>query len=164
MIVADAGPIIAFARIRLLGVLRQVVGEIAIPGAVYQELVVAGRGRAGATEIRRSRWIRRRNLAEPIGAHAPLLDLHRGEQEAIALAQQLSLPLLIDERRGRAIARRQGLAVLGTLWVIAEAKRQRIVPEVKPLVEAIRSSGYWLDTDLLAEFLREVGEQGNPPP
>jgi hypothetical protein len=164
MIVADAGPIIAFARIGLLDVLRQVVGEIAIPSAVYRELVVEGRGRVGATEVRRSRWIRRRNLAEPIASHTPRLDLHRGEQEAIALAQQLSVPLLIDERRGRAIARRQGLTVLGTLWVLAEAKQQHIVPEVKPLVEAIRSSGYWIDDDLLTEFLREMGEQGNAPP
>jgi predicted nucleic acid-binding protein len=70
----------------------------------------------------------------------------------------MRLPLLIDERRGNAIARRQGLTVLGTLWVLAEAKRQHIVPDVKPLVKAIRSSGYWLDDDLLTEFLREKGE------
>jgi predicted nucleic acid-binding protein len=48
MIVADAGPIIAFAPIGRLDLLQQGVGEIAIPPAVYRELVVEGMGRAGA--------------------------------------------------------------------------------------------------------------------
>lgn len=139
MIVADGGPIIAFARIGRLGLLQQVVGEIAIPRAVYRELVIEGRGGVGAAEVRRSRWIRRRNLAEPIAAHAVQPDLHQGEREAIALAQQLGLPILIDERRGRAIALRLGLRVVGTLWVLAEAKRQHIIPEVKPPLEGIRT-------------------------
>jgi predicted nucleic acid-binding protein len=39
MIVADSGPIIVFARIGRLDLLRQVVGELIIPDAVYEELV-----------------------------------------------------------------------------------------------------------------------------
>ena len=42
MIVADAGPIIAFARIGRLALLQQVVGELMVPDAVYEELVVTG--------------------------------------------------------------------------------------------------------------------------
>jgi predicted nucleic acid-binding protein len=42
MIVADSGAIIVFARIGRLDLLRQVVGELIIPDAVYEELV--GRG------------------------------------------------------------------------------------------------------------------------
>jgi predicted nucleic acid-binding protein len=38
MMVADSGPIIAFARIGRLDLLRQVVGELLIPAAVYEEL------------------------------------------------------------------------------------------------------------------------------
>ena len=43
MIVADAVPIIGFSRIERLELLRQVVGELVIPDAVYEELVVKGR-------------------------------------------------------------------------------------------------------------------------
>lgn len=50
MIVADAGLIIGFARLGRLDLLRQVVGELVIPAAVYEELVVRGRQRAGATD------------------------------------------------------------------------------------------------------------------
>ena len=53
MIVADAGPIIGFARIGRLDLLHQVVGELIIPDAVYEELVGRGRQRPGATDVER---------------------------------------------------------------------------------------------------------------
>jgi predicted nucleic acid-binding protein len=40
MIVADAGPIIAFARIGRLDLLQHVAKELLIPEAVYEELVL----------------------------------------------------------------------------------------------------------------------------
>ena len=36
MIVADSGPLIGFARIRCLDLLRQVVGDLTIPDAVHK--------------------------------------------------------------------------------------------------------------------------------
>ena len=38
--IADAGPIISFARAGRLELLRQVVDEVWIPEAVYHELVI----------------------------------------------------------------------------------------------------------------------------
>ena len=58
MIVADAGPIIAFACIGRLALLQQVVGEFVVPDAVYEELVVKGGDRAGAAEVRRGEGMR----------------------------------------------------------------------------------------------------------
>jgi len=50
--VADAGPLISFARADRLELLHQVVGELWIPEAVYQELVTQGAGRPRAEEAR----------------------------------------------------------------------------------------------------------------
>jgi predicted nucleic acid-binding protein len=48
--------------------------------------------------------------------------LHRGEAQAIFLAQQTPDSLLIiDEREGRAEARRRGIAITGLLGVIRDA-------------------------------------------
>lgn len=38
--VADSGPILAFARASRLELLRQVVGDLRIPDAVYEDIVV----------------------------------------------------------------------------------------------------------------------------
>ena len=68
MIIADAGPIIAFARIERLALLQQVVGEFVVPDVVYEELVVKGGDRPGAEEVRRGAGMRRQPFA--IGKHS----------------------------------------------------------------------------------------------
>jgi predicted nucleic acid-binding protein len=54
--------------------------------------------------------------------------LGRGETEAIALAEELNADaILIDERDGSRIARQRGIAVVGTLAVLAKAVAQNLV-------------------------------------
>lgn len=65
MIVADTGPIIVFARIGRLALLQQVVETVIIPDAVYDELVIGGRGRPGADAISQSEWIQRESIGDP---------------------------------------------------------------------------------------------------
>lgn len=159
MIVADTGPIIAFARIGRLDILRHVVGDLFIPAAVYAELTSAGSERPGASEAERGEWIHRRTVQDQaMVARLPRF-LHRGEREAIVLAQELPAPLLIDEKRGRTIATAQGLLVWGSLRVLAEAKRRGFVREVRPIVAGLLATGYWIEEDLLAPFFRDVGEE-----
>jgi uncharacterized protein len=158
MIVADSGPIIVFARIGRLDLLRQVVGELIIPDAVYEELVGRGTERPGAAEVVHGDWIHRRTVQD-LTAVAPLpRALHAGEREAILLAQELGAQLLIDEHRGRTIAITRGVEVFGNLRVLAEAKRLGLIERAKPVVDDMRAAGYWVDEDLLPQFFREVGE------
>jgi predicted nucleic acid-binding protein len=51
----------------------------------------------------------------------PALKLGAGEREAIALAEELKAGLLLDDGKARREARRRGLAVTGTLAVLAAA-------------------------------------------
>ena len=60
--VADAGPLISFALAGRLELLRQVVGELWIPEAVYQELVTKGADRPGAEEVSQGEWIKRKPI------------------------------------------------------------------------------------------------------
>lgn len=48
--------------------------------------------------------------------------------------------------------------MFGSLRVIADAKRLGLIEHAKPVVDAMRASGYWVDEDLLPQFFREVGE------
>jgi len=158
VIVADTGPLIAFLQIGRLDLLQQVMGTVIIPEAVYEELVVQSQHKARAEVVKRNPWIQRRAVT---GREALALlpsQLHPGEREAIILAQQLDAQLLIDERRGRKIAREQGLAVFGSLRVLAEAKRLGLILAAKPLVDSLRAAGYWIDEKLVSLFLLEVGE------
>jgi uncharacterized protein len=59
MIISDAGPIIIFARIGRLPLLRDVTGSLLIPDAVYDEIVIKKGGMPGATEVLKPRGFRK---------------------------------------------------------------------------------------------------------
>lgn len=63
-LVADAGPIISFARIGRLDLLREIVVGLIVPPAVYEELVEKGKSLPGTEEIAGASWITCQTLKE----------------------------------------------------------------------------------------------------
>ena len=159
MIVADAGPIIAFARVGRLALLQQVVTELVVPHAVYEDLVIKGRGRPGAAEVERSTWIRRLTIRDQEAlAHLPRV-LGQGEREAIVLAGEEHAVLLADDWKARETAEQRGIEVVGILWVLAEAKRRGLIAEARSIVEELLAVGYWIHGErVIQPFLQEMGE------
>lgn len=153
MIVSDSGPIIAFSKIDRLDILRLLFGRVLIPDAVYDEIVVKGMGRPGSDDVARSSWIERRTLMNVDLMRELPQRIHAGEREAIALAYELGMQLLIDERRGRQAAYNIGVVIIGSLGVLAEARREEIVEDLTPLVQTILDSGYWISPEVVKDFL-----------
>ena len=60
--VSNSSPLILYARIGRLELLKALFGEILIPPAVWHEVVTGGTGRNGEREVRQSDWIRQRSL------------------------------------------------------------------------------------------------------
>ena len=105
--VSNSSPLILYAGIGRLDLLGRVFTEVIVPPAVWEEVVAEGAGRPGAVEVARMPWIRRRALDHQGTALALLSELGPGEAEAIALRLKLGQPgpLLLDDRKGRRIAR-----------------------------------------------------------
>jgi predicted nucleic acid-binding protein len=84
-----------------------------------------------------------------------------GEAEAIWLAKHSPdlRFLLIDERRGRQLARQRGLAIVGTGGVLLVAKAVGLLPEVRSFLDRLTQIGYHLAPRLEAEILRLAGEK-----
>lgn len=156
--VADAGPIISFARAGRLELLHQVADELWIPEAVYQEVVTKGMGRPGAEEASQGIWIKRRSVTEHAGALEIPNTLGAGEREAIMLAQEVDAVLLVDDSDARDVAARLGIPFLGSLGILREAKLQGIIPAVKPHLDALRQHHFRLSDTLYQTFLHEIGE------
>jgi predicted nucleic acid-binding protein len=57
-VVSNASPLINLAWIGKLDLLRQLYGELTIPGAVWQEVVVEGIGQPGADDVKAATWIK----------------------------------------------------------------------------------------------------------
>ncbi|MBI4333721.1 MAG: hypothetical protein HY673_20865 [Chloroflexi bacterium] len=111
-IVADAGPLLSFSRAQRLDVLRDVVGAVVIPEAVYNKTVIRGAGKIGAHDIEQAPWITRQHVQDRSFLERLPVKLHIGEREALALARELNGVLLVDEREVRREARHIGIAYM----------------------------------------------------
>ena len=158
IIVADSSPLIGLARIGHLGLLPQLAGQVVIPRAVYAEVIAAKPGAPGAVEVASQSWIQVRDADAALVA--PLLILvGQGEAEAIALAQrEPSAILLMDDQRARKLAQHLGLRRMGTVALLGQAKREGLIPKLKPPLDALVQNHIFLRQELIHAALKEAGE------
>jgi predicted nucleic acid-binding protein len=157
--VADSGPILSFARAERFDLLRRIVDALIIPDAVYDDIVVRGAGKPGAEEVVQASWIRRRSVQNRTLVDQFPAKLHLGEREALVLAQELGMVLLIDEREARRAAEQHHIAYVGSLRVLEEAKQRGLLPAVKPVLDDLMAAGMFIDESLYHNFLRAQGEE-----
>jgi predicted nucleic acid-binding protein len=82
MIVSDAGPIVVFARIGRLSLLREVTGILLIPDAVHSEIFAKNGAMPGASEVAQATWIQRVSVADRSIVDRMPNVLHEGEQRS----------------------------------------------------------------------------------
>jgi uncharacterized protein len=160
IVVADAGPLIYLSEVGLLHVLRDLYGGVLIPRAVYDEVVVHGHGQAGAAEVASSSWLQvsDRHLASSLRLGL-LTELDAGEAAAITLAVEEHADLIVlDERKGRKVAKRLGLPVRGPLGVLVEAKKRGYVALVRPILDQLTAADFRVSDAVKDEILRSAGE------
>lgn len=159
VIVSDASPLINLARVDQFELLAAFYGQIVLPQAVYDEVVVRGQGRDGSREVKEAAWIEVRVPQDELAVHALAAELGKGEASAIILARELQATLLlIDEIRGRRVAQQLGLKVRGTLGILARARREGRISNLRQVLDLLRARGAWIDQDLCEEVLRLVEE------
>lgn len=139
-VVFDSSALITLARIGRLELLHRMVGTVHVPDAVFEEVVQKGAGRPGSAEVAQADWVLR-------------------PAEAIILAKELVADLLvIDDAAARRIAETEGQLVVGLLGLLIYAKTRGLVPEVKPLLDEMLASGFFLDESRYHSLLRRAGE------
>ena len=161
IVVSDTSAINNLAAIGALDLLQALYGTVIIPEAVYAELTDPDFPVAGSKEVQSLDWIQVRAVTERTMIESLRGELDPGESESIALALELKAErVLIDERRGRQVAKRLNLRYTGILGVLVEAKAQGLIAGVKPSLDAlINQAGFWVAKPLYDSVLRFVGEE-----
>lgn len=130
-VVSNAGPLMVFSKLNILPLLKELYGSVEIPVSVYEETVVVGlrRGFPDAEILKlflvRNNW--KPTMSAQISMDLQLVPLDQGEKEAIALAISKNALLLMDEERGRDIARRNNLTARGSLGVLIEGYAKKLI-------------------------------------
>lgn len=162
IVVSDAGPIIALARIGKLDLLKNIFKEIFVSKGTYHELVVKGKGKEGYKNIKSANWIKVKSIKNETSANILLLDLDKGEAESIVLAYELNANLLlIDELVARNIAESLGLKVSGTVGILLKAKKLGLITKIKPDLDELKNKNVWVSEEVYKKALEMAGELQN---
>jgi predicted nucleic acid-binding protein len=103
-------------------------------------------------------WLRIEAPAQRELVRALSVTVDGGEAEAIALAAEQQMRVVLDDRKARDVAFRMNLRVIGTVGILVRAKRVGLFPWLKPLLNELVGGGFRLSEDLKKEALRLAGE------
>lgn len=150
--VSDASPLIALAQIDRLQLIERLFVQVVVPPAVAREIT--------PTLPHPPAWIVERPLSLPLDPAIVRASLDPGESEAISLALERAAPgVVLDDRRARRLAHRLGLHVVGTLGVLLLAKRRRLIPALRPEIEALDRVRFHFGADVARSVLLDAGEE-----
>ncbi len=165
IVVADAGPLIALARIESLYLLRQLFGCVFITTTVHDEILPPNAVFADTDLLLNTLaegWI---EVVEVPKSDYRLLNpgVDAGEASSLQLAnhrRELGDHVLIvmDDRAGRLEAKSRGLAVMGSAALIGLAKTEGLIPAARPLLEQMVASGYFVGPTTVSAVLADVNE------
>ncbi len=159
VVVADTGPLIALSIVDGVPFLRALFREVVVTPTVASELS-AGRGRPGERLLESHPWIQLRAPSSPPD-RLLVEELDDGESSAIALAREMDhAVLLMDERRGRRLARiAYGLKVRGSLGILVDARRAGLIGPLSSVMARLMAGGIHLSPVVVEQALRAVGER-----
>jgi predicted nucleic acid-binding protein len=165
VVIADAGPLIALARIDSLHLLPELFGRVSITTTVRDEILPATAAFPDAELLKRTLAEGWMEVVEvPHDDWKPLNPaIDAGEASAIRTACHWldagdAVLLIMDDRAGRLEARSRGIALIGTAAVIGLARTEGLIPAARPLLEQLVQSGYFIAPAVIAAVLAETGE------
>lgn len=155
----NTSPLILLAKIGREALLSQLYETILIPGSVLTEVEEKpGAETARIQSLMQHRQVQLRHAGER-GLEAVPADLGAGEREAIAVAIEEGADLVIlDEQKGRQVARSKGLRVTGTIGIIVEARGRNLLSSVRRELDHLVEAGLWIDEAFYHRVLSEFGE------
>lgn len=126
-VVSDTGPLISLEKMRDgFQFIRKLYDVIWVPPAVMEELTESF---PSTTAYLQCYGIQDFVQVQSVtaGFFDSLERLHAGEVQAISLALKLELSLLIEETRGRVVARSLGLRISGIARQVVDACRKNVI-------------------------------------
>ena len=117
IIISDTTALIILAKTNHLELLTNLIDKVYVPTAVMEE--IGYKNDEVKYIIEQARFIEVKKITnQSILKEVKLSNLDRGEVEAISLALETDLSLIIDERLGRRYAESKGVKIIGLLGIL----------------------------------------------
>jgi len=150
VVIADAGPLIAFGAIDRLSILTALFSRVAITESVRNEYAT----KPGADTRRVDAAIADGGLVvQTVEPSSGLLSpgLGQGESDSIRLAMEDAdnTLLILDDRLARRYALQQGLNIVGTVRLLHMAEQRGLIGDAGLCVRELAEIGYRISPKLL---------------
>ena len=157
MIISDSTTLIILFDLNRIELLSNLFPKIIIPLAVYEEITIKK-----SLVLPEFISVQEPKECEILETLKLILDL--GESEAIALALELDSKLIIDEKKGRKIAMRQGLEIIGLLGIVYLNVKKGFLSkeEAKLFLDEAVNHGYRISQGLIDGMFERIIERKYP--
>lgn len=156
ILIADASALVALSACDSLALLDELFGQVWVPEAVFNEVAVTDKPQAARLHSYLQNKIRTVDMRNFVFLDA---FADAGETAAMLLYKEMLADyLLIDDKRGRKVAKINQIKTIGSLGVLLQAKRTGLIPAVAPLLKQIAASPVFIGADLLQTVLDLAGE------
>jgi predicted nucleic acid-binding protein len=137
-VVADASCLIVLKNIDEFSLLEKIFGELLITPEVESEF-----------GLELPNWIKVESARDFERQKVLRLVLDSGEASSIALClEQENSLLIIDERKGRGIAKELNLRIIGTIGILIEAKKLGLIDSPENILDKLQNAGFRISKQL----------------
>ncbi len=166
VVIADAGPLIALAKIDRLALLHALYGGATVTQTVWSE-ATSGGAFTDASRIAAALadgWLTLAPDAPLSGPpHPALAAIDPGERSALHLGlsmrqQSHSVLMVLDDSAARAASRALALPLVGTLGILLRSHQRGLLARLEPETSALLKAGYYLSEALVRDVLSRAGE------
>lgn len=149
--VSNSSPLIALQKIRRLEILRDLFSTVIVPRAVALET---------APTVKLPSWVEVYSFELTLDSRTVRPSLGSGESEAISLSLELRPDrVILDDDPARRLAQKLGLNVIGTLGLLLSAKRHGLIPGLRPQMDALMATGFFIGPELYDQLLDLASER-----
>ena len=161
IVISDTTPIISLLKINQLELLNHLFGEVQVPDAVYEELISNTKFQKEAEKILGAEYIKKVVVEDKksVTLLRRATGLDAGESEAIILSDEIKADLLLmDELKGRQVAKQMGLNIMGTVGTLMTAFDEELLSaeEIEQCIDVLRSNGRHISEKLYEQLLEKI--------
>ena len=158
--VADSSPLVILAKLGCLDFLSRIFPRVYISNEVHFEVVIAGAGLPGASEVSKAEWIEVKSVQNPASLHSAQrkYGLGPGEMRSLLLAKELGEnPVLLDDYKARKLAKAEGLEILGSVGLLETFHLRHYLADLRSAFRRLLEHNVYIDQRLLDRRLRSLG-------
>jgi predicted nucleic acid-binding protein len=148
IIISDTSCLIALGNIERLHILKDLFGEVLITPEVNEEF---------GNHL--PNWITVLRVKDKIKQSEIEEKLDKGEASSIALALEIpNSTLIIDEVKGRNIAKNLNIEIIGTVGIIVLAGKKGVVNDIISVVLKLVNNGFRLSNKIVDRIIEIYGK------